>query len=119
VLARDRRLIVPARGIHSTEERELLALMNLGPRTLGYLRELGVESVRELAHQSADELFLRLQCQRGIAFDPCLHDLFTAVIAEAKGEPGRPWHAYTPERKRREPKGGFGLRAPGPLFGGG
>ncbi len=109
---------MPARGIYSTEERELLALTNLGPRTLGYLSELGVASVRELAQQSADELYVRLQRQRGVAFDPCLHDLFTAVIAEAKGERGRPWHAYTPDRKRREVKGGFGLRAPGPLFGG-
>lgn len=101
MLAHDRRLSVPACGIYSTRERELLALMNLGPRTLGYLRELGIASVLELAQQTADELHACLQHQPGIAFGPCLHDLFTSVTAEAKGEPGQPWHAYLPERQRR------------------
>lgn len=103
----------------TVDDRKLLALMNLGPRTLEYLHELGVRSVEELAQQSADDLYVRLQSQRGVAFDPCLHDLFTAIIEEARGGPARPWHAYTPARRRREAEGAFGLRAPGPLFGDG
>jgi hypothetical protein len=52
-----------------------------------------------------------------VAFDPCLHDLFAAIIEEARGGPTVPWHAYTPARRQREVEGTFGLRAPGPLFG--
>lgn len=103
-------------GVRTEQERRLLALANLGPATLGYLRELDIGSVEALARASADDLYARLQAQRGHAFDPCLHDVFTAVIAEARGEPPRPWHAFTPERKRRERDGTFGLRAPGPAL---
>lgn len=98
----------------ASENRELLDLLNLGPATLGYLRELGIDSVPELARQDADDLYVGLQHQRGIAFDPCLHDVFVAVILEARTGERRPWHEFTSARKDRQNAGEFNLRAPGP-----
>jgi hypothetical protein len=32
--------------------------------------------------------------------DPCLLDTFVAAVRFVGGEPGRPWRAYTAERRR-------------------
>jgi len=99
----------PKPDLDTDDRQGLLALMNLGPATLGYLAELGVTSVATLARQDADELYVRLQAQRHAPFDPCLHDTFAAVIHEARTGEKRPWFTFTAERKRREAKGAFGL----------
>lgn len=88
-------------------KHELLGLFNVGPATLGYLKELGVNRIADLARQEADDLYLRLQQRRGVAFDPCLHDVFQAAIIEAKTGERRPWFDYTAERKRRQSAGDF------------
>lgn len=95
---------------------ELIALMNVGKATRGWLAELGIDDVATLARQNADELYVRLQRQRGVAFDPCLHDTFRAAIVEANTGERRPWYDYTLERKRRQAAGDFALRAPGPEY---
>lgn len=67
-----------------------------------------------LSLQDADDLYVRLQAQRGVACDSRLHDVSCATIAEARGEPGKPWWDYTTERKVRQAAGTFNLRAIGP-----
>lgn len=95
-------------------KHELLTLLNIGPAILGYLRELGVERVADLALASADDLYARIQAQRGVAFDPCLHDTFEAAILEARTGERRPWHSFTAARRHRQANGQFELRADGP-----
>jgi Pathogenicity locus len=34
--------------------------------------------------------------------DPCVRDVFAAVVSYAEGSPARPWWEFTPERKERE-----------------
>ena len=34
--------------------------------------------------------------------DPCVRDVFAAVVSYAQGDPARPWWEFTPERKARE-----------------
>lgn len=88
---------------------ELRTLMNVGVAVEGYLNDLGIHSVAELATQDADALYRRLQRRIGNACDPCLHDTFSAVIHEARTGEKTPWFAWTAKRKRREAAGELDL----------
>ena len=83
----------------------LRTLMNVGPAVEGYLSDLGIQSIEQLAGREPDELFDRLRRRIGKACDPCLHDTFSAIIHEARTGEKTPWFAWTEERKRRVASG--------------
>jgi nucleotidyltransferase/DNA polymerase involved in DNA repair len=91
-------------------ETDLRSLMNVGPAVEAYLVDLGIHAIDQLARQTADELYRRLQRRIGKACDPCLHDTFSAIIHEARTGQKRPWFSFTPARKRREATGQLDLR---------
>jgi nucleotidyltransferase/DNA polymerase involved in DNA repair len=83
----------------SKQKHELYALKNVGPATFGDLEQLGIHSIKELAKQDPDELFVRLQQLTGKRQDPCVWDVFAAIIHEAKTGEKRPWWEWSKKRK--------------------
>lgn len=82
--------------------RELLSIPNVGPATALDLVRLGVSAPRQLSGRNPDDLYDALCKIDGVRHDPCVRDVFAAVVAYANGEPARPWWAFTPERKKRD-----------------
>lgn len=68
---------------------------------LADLRALSIESVEQLAAQDPDELYARLQEITGQKHDPCVWDVFAAIIHQAKTGEATPWWEWTPKRKAR------------------
>jgi hypothetical protein len=75
-------------------------LASVGPTVVADLRRLGVEHPDELVGRDAFELYDALCAATGERQDPCVIDVFLAVIDQASGNPPAPWQAYTPERRR-------------------
>jgi Pathogenicity locus len=79
----------------------LLSLRNVGPATLKDLELLGITTVEQLAKAEPDELYERLQRITGQRHDPCVWDVFAAIVHEARtGEKTR-WYEWTEIRKKR------------------
>jgi hypothetical protein len=92
---------------NSSEPDELRRLANIGPAARADLALLDVNSVAELAHQDADELYSRLCHLTERRHDPCVWDVFAAAIHQARTGEALPWWAMTAERKRRTAAGTF------------
>ncbi|MGB6976983.1 MAG: helix-hairpin-helix domain-containing protein [Gammaproteobacteria bacterium] len=86
-------------------KHELFSLMNVGTATYKDLQLLGIESIDRLANACADELYIRLQQITGQAQDPCVWDIFAAVINEARTGKKQPWWEWTKVRKKRQAEG--------------
>jgi hypothetical protein len=84
---------------------QLQDLRNVGKATLGDLHLLGIFSVEELAKQDATELFHRLEMATGSRHDPCVWDVFAAIIHEAKTGERMAWWEWTPHRKKLQKEG--------------
>ena len=83
----------------SVKKKNLRDLKNVGKATLRDLHILGINSVDDLIHQEATHLFKQLEKQTGERHDPCMWDVFAAIIHEAKtGEPTS-WWEWTAQRK--------------------
>lgn len=83
----------------SVKKMGLKDLKNVGKATLQDLNILGIHSVDELIHHEATQLFEQLEKLTGQRQDPCVWDVFAAIIHEAKtGEPTS-WWEWTPQRK--------------------
>jgi hypothetical protein len=80
---------------------ELLKLSNVGPATYQDLIRLGIYSIQALANADADELYHRLQTITGCKQDPCVWDVFAAIIHEARTGIKEPWWNWTSIRKQR------------------
>jgi len=85
-----------------TQKDELRRLANVGPATRRDLSLLGIESVAQLALCEADQLYRGLNEASGQRHDPCVWDVFAAIIHEARSGEATPWWHWTPERKRRQ-----------------
>ena len=83
-------------------KHELLTLMNVGPAIFKDLQLLGINSISELVNADADQLFETLQAKTGHPQDPCVWDVFAAIIHEAKTGEKKPWWHWTPIRKKRQ-----------------
>jgi hypothetical protein len=83
-------------------ELRLRKIPNVGPRIAADLIKLGILRLEDAAGRNADEMYAALCAADGVRHDPCLHDVFAAVVAHANGEPARPWWAFTPARKARD-----------------
>lgn len=80
---------------------KLDSLMNVGPATQKDLALLGITTLAQLAQADPDELYERLQLITGCKHDPCVWDVFAAIIHEAQTGEKRPWWHWTPIRKAR------------------
>ncbi len=81
------------------KKKTLRELKNVGKATVQDLNILGIHSIDELIQYDATQLFEQLEKQTGRRQDPCVWDVFAAIIHEAKtGEP-TPWWEWTAQRK--------------------
>lgn len=80
---------------------ELLSLMNVGPATLKDLELLGIESINQLKKQNPDDLYARLAVLTKTKQDPCVWDVFGAIIHEAKTKEKLPWWHWSKIRKNK------------------
>jgi hypothetical protein len=87
--------------------RRLRDLRNVGPAACKDFALLEITTVAELAQQTADDLFMRLQMLSGTRQDPCVWDVFAASIHEARTGEALNWWSLTPERKARQAAGTF------------
>jgi len=85
-----------------TPKNELLTLMNVGKATYKDLEVLGIRSIHDLSKADPDELYARLERLTGHAHDPCVWDVFAAIIHEAKTGEKTHWWQWTPVRKKRK-----------------
>lgn len=80
-------------------KHELLSLKNVGPATFDDLMKLDIHSIKELAKADPDELYSRLQQITQSKQDPCVWDVFAAIIHEAKTGEKLPWWKWSKVRK--------------------
>lgn len=80
---------------------ELLSLKNVGKAIFKDLEILGVTSIQQLSTADPDELYARLQFLTAQKHDPCVWDVFAAIIHEAKTGEKTPWWEWTKVRKER------------------
>lgn len=78
----------------------LTDLPNVGKATADDLLLLGIRTPAQLVGQNPMELYRRLCRKTGQRQDPCVIDVFMSLTEFMKGEPARPWWAYTEVRKR-------------------
>ena len=90
----------------SESEREAIARLreipNVGPAMAADLLKLGVRCLEDAAGRDPDEMYHELCALDARRHDPCVRDVFAAVVSFAEGGPTRPWWKFTPERKNRE-----------------
>jgi len=84
--------------------KKLIDLRNVGKATLKDLHAVGIRSVSELALCEPTELFQRLEKVTGERHDPCMWDVFAAIIHEAKTGEATSWWEWTVERKELQKK---------------
>ena len=84
--------------------RELADLTSVGPAMLRDFQLLGIRTVAQLAREEPDNLYERLRTITGKRQDPCVRDVFTAAIAQARNPDlppaQRQWWYWSRERKR-------------------
>lgn len=76
----------------------LQRIPNVGPKTARDLLRLGVTRADDLIERSPREMFETLCRIDGVRHDPCVLDVFCAVVAYARGEPPRAWWLFTNDR---------------------
>lgn len=90
----------------SESERETVARLreipNVGPKMAADLLKLGVRRLEDAAGRDPDEMYNELCALDARRHDPCVRDVFAAVVSHAEGGSARPWWEFTPERKARE-----------------
>jgi hypothetical protein len=89
-------------------ERQLIDLISVGPSIRGDFAKLGITKIRQLAKANPKQLYDRLCRLTGERQDPCVLDVFTAAVAQAKN-PRLPaaqcqWWYWSRARKAAEQK---------------
>ena len=85
--------------------KRLCDLKNVGKATLADLVILEINSVEELARQDATFLFYELERRTNHRQDPCVWDVFAAIIHEAATGEASSWWEWTAKRKDLQKKG--------------
>jgi hypothetical protein len=80
----------------------LQEIPNVGPRMAAVLIKLGITRLQDAAGRDPDEMYNELCAIDAKRHDPCVRDIFAAVVSHAEGGPARPWWEFTPERKARD-----------------
>ena len=85
--------------------KQLSDLKNVGKATLDDLHLLNIRTVEELSSKNPTVLFHELERRTRKRQDPCVWDVFAAIIHEAaSGEPTA-WWEWTQKRKMLQNKG--------------
>ena len=79
---------------------KLEALPNLGKAISSDLRLIGINKPQDLIGQNPFNLHDKLCIEKEIDIDPCVIDVFMAVIDFMEGSDPLPWWEYTDERKQ-------------------
>ncbi len=83
--------------------KSLTDLPNVGPATAADLRLLGIVKAEQLAGRDAHTLYRQLCDITQVRHDPCVLDVFLALVDFANGAPARAWWHYTAQRKQQWP----------------
>ncbi len=85
-------------------QRQLNELISVGPAMLRDFEMLGIRSVKELARQTPEKMYGKLERITGAHQDICVLDTFAAAVAQAKNPRLAPekcqWWYWS--RKRKE-----------------
>ncbi len=89
----------------SVQRRRLEDLISIGPAMLRDFEMLGIRSMAQLARQSPQRMYTRLNRLSGQRQDPCVLDVFRAAVAQTKN-PRLPaeqcqWWYWSRRRKQR------------------
>lgn len=106
------KLVAQLTGVPPQRCKELVALLqfermdSVGPATAEDLVMLGYYSLESLRRQDPRRMYERLCRMAGARLDPCVEDVFRAVVAQAR-DPKLPaeqrnWWYWTARRKARE-----------------
>lgn len=87
--------------------KKLIDLKNVGKATLKDLHLLRINTVEELSIQDPTDLFHKLEKLTKSRQDPCVWDVFAAIIHEAKGGEPAVWWKWTRKRKEMQKMGQF------------
>lgn len=79
--------------------KALQAMPNVGPRTADDLVRLGIRSIDDLVDRDPMQMYEAISAMDGVPHDPCVIDVFMAVVDHARTGVVRDWWTYTPERK--------------------
>lgn len=79
---------------------ELTDLPNIEKAIAGDLRSIGIQNPQDLIGKDAYQLHQELCRVTGKQRDPCVIDVFLAVIDFMKGGDPIPWWKFTAERKK-------------------
>jgi hypothetical protein len=82
-----------------TSHDDFEELPNIGPAMAGDLRLLGFSKPVELIGQDPYAMYDRLCELTNVRQDPCVYDVFIAVVRYMEGGPAVPWYKHTAERK--------------------
>lgn len=91
----------------SPKKHPFFALANVGPAMFGDLQLLDITTLHQLAQADPDEMYTRLQKITRVKQDPCVWDVFAAIVHEAKTGEKTVWWAWAPVRKKRQAAGTF------------
>lgn len=86
------------------QDQSPLRLKNVGKAVLNDLALIGIQTVAQLQNQDPDHLYHQLQNITRKKQDPCVRDVFAAIIHEANGGQPLPWWHFTKLRKAQTPK---------------
>ena len=87
---------------HNEAVVRLQEIPNVGPRMASALLKLGIARLQDAAGRDPEEMYHELCAIDAKRHDPCVRDIFAAVVSHAEGGPARPWWEFTPERKARD-----------------
>jgi len=79
--------------------KPLKELTNVGKATLKDLEVLEIDSIEKLALQDPTFLFQELERRTQKRHDPCMWDVFAAIIHEARTGTPTKWWEWTAKRK--------------------
>lgn len=79
----------------------LTELPNIGPAMAEDLRLLGVQHPKDLINKDPYRLFETLCRKTSKQHDPCVIDVFIAVVDFMEGGDAAPWWNYTAQRKKQ------------------
>ena len=78
---------------------QLEALPNIGPAMANDLRLLGIQHPQQLIGKNAYQMHRELCKRTNTKHDPCVIDIFLAVVDFMEGGDPAPWWHFTKERK--------------------
>ena|ERR687894_390577 len=95
-----------AEGGVAAEREDAMARLqripNVGPKMAGELLKLGITGLEDAAGKDPDEMYHELCAIDAKRHDPCVRDVFAAVVSYADGGSARAWWEFTPQRKARD-----------------